>query len=122
MNTFQERIKVLERTPPSIPFERLEWEPTGCEADPQSRMLAQFSIGGIPMHLEAWRVHLQDHLQVFRCACDGMESGHCLSDSYENMAATLNSDCPFMTIEVLEESEPNGLLSEYVLIAQPHGD
>lgn len=42
--------------PPTIPFEALQWQPTGGEEDPKTRLLAHIKIGDLDMHLEARQV------------------------------------------------------------------
>jgi hypothetical protein len=101
---------------PTITFDRIEWEETGCDVDPRSRMLATLLIGEMPMHLEAWRVTGIDDAdyQKFKCRCaESEDAGHCLGEAYEDVAK-LNSDGPFQTIEV------EG--AQYGLVAQPFGD
>lgn len=85
-----------------IPLEDIQWQDVSCDEPPGTRLLSTIQIGTMNMHLEAWRVEVQDGVQI---APGNEERYDCL---YEAVGAARH----FTTIEI------DG--RDYILVATPY--
>ena len=82
----------------------LPWSAFQMADDDGNRWLAQITIMGVPMHLEAWRVEY----------VHGSQEPMSYGDEFADIQHAVGADGPFMTIKIDED--------EFVLIATPHCD
>lgn len=90
------------RACPSILADELTWQATGPEEDVRGRLLAQISVAGVSMHLEAWAVQEKDGFQV----------SDVWDDDFQQIAAGIGIEEHWHTVEMGGR--------EYVLIATPY--
>lgn len=90
---------------PRLSLDQFEWEPTGSDDNPRSRLLATLYIEGWAFHVEAYEVKEKEG-SYFHVTSDTM-----FEDDLDHYYAAANADGPFQTIRIEGR--------EYVIVMTP---